>query len=283
MPPAEKGTCMSATTLSSLLLSLSALCYLACGALIIQRLSTPGQKGGIPLRLMTFVAFALHGAGLTVLFTADRPVMFGLALALSVTVFIAVAVFLVESIMRRVSGLMGVFLLCAAACAALPAVFPGHQVSEAVWTPLFRLHLLFAFSASGLMLIAVVQAVLLVLVQRQLKNPVSASSGAGFIANMPDLLAMERILYRIVLLGFMCLTLLVGLALMLNFEQHGNMLVISHRFFMTIVSWAVFAVLLYGRYVRGWRGRRALAWFWGGVCSLALSYFVYAAVLAVMG
>ena len=274
---------MSPTTLSSLLLALSALCYLACGALIIQRLSVPRQEGGIPLRLMTFVAFVLHGAGLATVFAADHAT-FGLSLALSVTVFIAVAVFLVESIMRHVSGLMGVFLLCGAACAALPVVFPGQPVPESLLTPVFRLHLLFALSASSLILIAVIQAVLLVLVQHQLKNPVAGTgTGTGLIASMPDLLAMERILYRIVLLGFICLTILVSLALTLNLEQHGSMFVISHRFFMTLVSWAVFAILMYGRYMRGWRGRKALAWFWGGAASLALSYFVYAAVLAAVG
>ncbi len=273
---------MSCSTISNFSLALAALCYLITGALIIRRLSAPEASGNIPLRLMTLVAFVFHGVGLASVFTAEAPAEFGLDLALSVTVFIAVAVFLVESLMRRVSGLMGVFLFCAAACAALPVVFTGKPVPEQLWTPMFRLHLLLALSASGLMLIATVQAVLLMLVQRQLKNPAKVGQRSGLIANMPDLLAMERILYRIVSMGFICLTALVVLAFVLNYQTTGSIISVSHKFIVTLLSWAVFGILLYGRYVRGWRGRKALAWFWGGVISLALSYFVYAAILAMI-
>ena len=273
---------MSVSVVSNIFLALSAVCYLVSGILIIRRLSAPQAGGALPLRLITFVAFAIQGVGLALLFGNDQPAQFGWALALSITVFLSVAVFLVESFMRKVSGLMGVFLLLAAAFSAMPVIFPGHTADAAIWTPVFRLHLLLAFCASGFILIAVVQAVLLVLVERQLKNPLAASRNTGLIASMPDLLAMERILYRIVCLGFLCLTALVVLALVLNYQQHGTLLVVSHRFLMTLVSWAVFAVLMYGRYMRGWRGRRALTWFWIGAGSLAVAGFVSAVLRAAM-
>jgi ABC-type uncharacterized transport system permease subunit len=50
-----------------------------------------------------------------------------------------------------------------------------------------------------------------------------------------------------------------------------------------LLGWAVFAALLWGRQVQGWRGRRATRWLYAGAVLLLLAYagsrFVFEVVL----
>jgi ABC-type uncharacterized transport system permease subunit len=71
--------------------------------------------------------------------------------------------------------------------------------------------------------------------------------------------------------GFVLLSLaLVTGALFLEdiFAQH-----LVHKTILSIVAWVVFAILLWGRWRFGWRGRTAIRWTIGGFVFLMLAYF----------
>ena len=46
----------------------------------------------------------------------------------------------------------------------------------------------------------------------------------------------------------------------------------DHKTVFSLLGWAVFAVLLGGRRVRGWRGRQATRWLYAGAALLLLAY-----------
>jgi ABC-type uncharacterized transport system permease subunit len=52
-----------------------------------------------------------------------------------------------------------------------------------------------------------------------------------------------------------------------------------HKTVLSLVAWVIFAILLWGRYRFGWRGRKALHWTIGGFLVLLLAYFGSKAVL----
>ena len=174
-----------------------------------------------------------------------------------------------------VAGLMGILLIVAAAGAVMPVFFSGETVPAETWSYLFRFHLLAALAAYSFMTIAFVQAVLLALLQRQLKDPAAATESSGLVANLPNLMAMERILYRIVLLGFVCLTLVLVLGAFATNDAYGQFFVFDHKTVLSWMAWIVFAVLLVGRYFFGWRNKKARAWFWAGYAILVVAYLVY--------
>ena len=51
-------------------------------------------------------------------------------------------------------------------------------------------------------------------------------------------------------------------------EQH-----LAHKFGLSLLAWAIFGVLLAGRFLRGWRGTRAVRLYLGGFAVLCLAYF----------
>ena len=55
-----------------------------------------------------------------------------------------------------------------------------------------------------------------------------------------------------------------------------------HKTVLSIVAWLVFAVLLWGRWQFGWRGRTAIRWTLGGFLALMLAYFGTKIVLEVI-
>ena len=73
---------------------------------------------------------------------------------------------------------------------------------------------------------------------------------------LPPLTELETVLFRTIAVGFALLTatLLTG-ALFVHdlFAQH-----LAHKTVLSILSWLVFGLLLFGRWRYGWRGRTAV-------------------------
>ena len=46
----------------------------------------------------------------------------------------------------------------------------------------------------------------------------------------------------------------------------------NHKTLFAFISWLIFAALLAGRHLRGWRGRVALRWTLSGFVALLLAY-----------
>ena len=85
------------------------------------------------------------------------------------------------------------------------------MIPSVEWTTIFRWHLLLAIAAYAFLMIAFVHAVLMALINRRLKSP-AVGETSKFLDSMPALVVMERIFFRIVVVGFLfiTLTLIVG-------------------------------------------------------------------------
>jgi ABC-type uncharacterized transport system permease subunit len=199
---------------------------------------------------------------------------FGFAQALSATLLLAVLVLWIEGMFVSVRGLDVLVLPAAAVCVLLPLGFQGATIAAGVDSTALRLHLLVALAAYSLFTIAALHALLMTLLDRRLHSPLPAPPrGLGRIfGQLPSLLALERLLFQLIGVGFVLLTATLVTGVFFSEQLFGRALRFEHKTVFTIASWLVFAGLLGGRIVFGWRGRTALRWTFAGFLMLLLAY-----------
>lgn len=229
------------------------------------------------------LALVLHGFLIFDVAFASEPMRFGFALALSVTLWLTVLILWVENFFARIEGLLAPVLPLTAVAALLPAVFPGSILPDSSASPLFRIHLLVAILAYSLLTIAALQALLMAALDRRLRSEQVGEVGTmGFLDRMPPLLAMERVLFRLIGAGLFLLTLTLISGGFFSEEIFGKPLRLDHKTLLAFAAWVVFAGLLAGRVFFGWRGRTALRWTLTGFGILMLAYVGYRFVIEVL-
>ena len=199
---------------------------------------------------------------------------FGFAQALSATLLLAVLVLWIEDMFVPVRGLDVLVLPAAAICVLLPLVWQGVAVTTGADSYALRLHLLVAMAAYSLLTIAALHAMLMAVLDRRLHSPLQAPRQGidRILGQLPSLLALERLLFRLIAAGFVLLTATLATGLFFSEQLFDRALRFEHKTVFTIASWLVFAALLGGRIVFGWRGRTALRWTFAGFLMLLLAY-----------
>jgi len=219
-------------------------------------------------RSIIALALLIHGAGLYDALFAEIGMRFSFSFALSLMMWLAVLIYWLESFMARMEGMQPMVLPLAALCAALPVAFPNvHLVAHANQTG-FRLHFLAAMLAYSLLTLSALHAIFMGFTENALhKRSLNRS-----LASLPPLLVMETLLFRMLLIGFILLTIAVGSGVFFSEELFGKPLSLDHKTIFAFVSWGIFAILLIGRHAWGWRGKRALRWTLTGFAMLILAY-----------
>lgn len=229
-------------------------------------------------RAALLAALAFHGALLANDALLAPQLRFGFAQALSITLWLAVALYWVESLFVRLDGFEPLLLPLAAVVAPLPALFPGLASPGLSATLEFKLHLLLAMCAYSLFTLAILHAALMAFVERRLhrldpaagREPTSLL--AGPLSHLPPLLTLERLLFRLIGAAFVFLTLTLATGIVFSETLFGRALRFDHKTVFAVLSWLTFGALLAGRLLYGWRGRTALRWTLTGFVLLILAY-----------
>lgn len=257
------------------LLIAAALLYAVCAAL-------PASRRGL-ISAATAGAWCVHGAALWFSMDAPGGLRIGFALMLSAALWVSVAAYWLENRNLALDGLRRLVMPCAAAAAALPAVFPGN-VWQLVGRPAFGWHIAVAILAYSTLTIAAFHAVLMALQESRLHT---RKPGEHWLATaldqLPALLTMERLLFRLIGIGFVLLSLTVLSGVVFSEQLFGLALKWDHKTVFALLSWLLFGALLTGRRWKGWRGKTALRFTLAGFATLVLAYvgsrFVFEVVL----
>ncbi len=225
-------------------------------------------------RIGLLVALVLHGVLLYQTMFAEHLLHFGFAYALSVMLWLGVLLYWLESFALRMPALPLLLLPLAGGAVLLPWVFPGSAgfVATEAWG--FRLHLLAAMAAYSLLTIAALHAVLMTAQERRLHAAPQARAGvwARLLEGLPPLLTMEKMLFRMLTLGFVLLTLTLLSGIVFAEALWQRAFRVDHKTVFAVLSWLLFGALLAGRWWYGWRGRMALRWTLAGFAALMLAY-----------
>lgn len=139
-----------------------------------------------------------------------------------------------------------------------------------------ELHVFSSLLAYGLLSIAAINAILLAIQDRLLRHPRRLQQ----LELLPPLTVLESLLFRLVLAGWLVLTLSLMTGLTFVDDLLAQHLV--HKTVLSIISWLLFGSLLVGRWWFGWRGRRAVNWTLAAMLVLVLAYFGSKLVLEVI-
>jgi ABC-type uncharacterized transport system permease subunit len=254
---------------AGLLLAVAAAAAYALPAAISSRLQMNA------LRLVLGAAWALHGLTLAYGLFGPTP-QFGFAPALSMTAWLALTVYGVESRVFPQLRALGALAGLGAAAVLVAMVFPGTplHVRLSPWLPL---HWALGIASYGMFAAAVFHAWLMTRAEKQMRQ--AAQQDAGL-----PLLTLERLTFRFVTAGFVLLsaTLLAGWLFSEDLYGAGKVWQWNHKTIFSVLSWLAFATLLVGRSRFGWRGRKAVRVLYTGSGLLLLAYVGSRFVLEVM-
>jgi ABC-type uncharacterized transport system permease subunit len=202
----------------------------------------------------------------------------GLVNALSLILWLTLLVYWLAHFFYPLASLKALVLPLAGAGAMLPLLFPGSRAMPQAASWAFDAHVLAAMLAYSLFTIAALHAGLMSLVESSLHRarlPI-------LLRNLPPLLTMEKLLFRLIAAGFVLLTLTLISGWVFSEQIFGRAWQFNHKVLFGIISWAVFAVLLAGHRFYGWRGRTAVSWTMSGFGFLVLAYIGSKFVLEVI-
>jgi ABC-type uncharacterized transport system permease subunit len=226
------------------------------------------------------VPIAMHAVLLGRSLFAGDGLHLGVATAVSAIVWLTVSIYWLGNFFYRLDGLQALVLPLAAVAALLPALTPATPALPNTDLAAFKLHLMIALLAYSLFTIASLHVLLMALLERRLHD----GAVTRVLQSLPPLLTMEALLFRIIWAGFILLTLTLASGVLFSEELFGKAAQFNHKTVFGVLSWLIFAALLAGRHVYGWRGRIAVRWTLAGFLTLVLAYigskFVLEVILA---
>ena len=240
------------------------LAALALGAYALAALPALPRDRGHRVSTALLLAGALLHLGLLVVdiggFGGSGGARLGFAPVLSATVWLVVALHAVESRLVPLPSVRIGVSLAGAAAVLLTMLFPGEE--RRFGSPLGPLHFVLGITSYGVFGAAVLHALLLDAAERRMKLRKAPPGMPGI-----PLLQLERLTFRFVGVGFAVLsaTLILGVVSPVGWRW-------EHKTVFSLLAWLVFASLLGGRWLRGWRGRHATRWVYAGAALLLLAY-----------
>ncbi|HID44229.1 MAG TPA: cytochrome C biogenesis protein [Chromatiaceae bacterium] len=261
---------------NTLLTIVSVALYLLSGAVFTLRLfrsetlKRPPKSLGL---ILGFAALLLHAGLLYLSLHTMQGVNFSFFNAVSFAAWVVSLLYLLAALSKPIESLGMVLLPIAAMTLLLDYFFPGVRLLPPDTNWELRAHVISSILAYSVLAMAAVQAVLLAIQDRHLRK----HHPGGFIRALPPLQTMEGLMFEMITIGFILLTLALTSGFLFLDDMFAQHLV--HKTLLSIIAWLAFAVLLWGRYRFGWRGRTAIRWTLTGFIVLALAYFGSKAVV----
>ena len=251
----------------NILLIESAGFFLYCTLFIYTWRRLNHQEGLAPWTFaLLALTVALHGYGTYLNIDSGDAQNLSLFNMFAMTTWVAMLLVLWNLARHQAYSLLLISLPFAAISLLEVAIFEGKAPLELKGKVFDLMHIFAGIGALSVLLLAALQASLVLYLDHGLRHrPANIHRWLG------PLQEMERFLVQLLTLGFILMTL--ALILVLTLPAAAKSAQSLHKIILTLISWVVFASLMFGRHVRGWRGVFAAKWTLFGVFLLLLGYF----------
>ena len=209
--------------------------------------------------MLLSVGLALHALVLFPVLISSTGINYNIFNLISLTCWLMLAFSLLFSTYRPILGLN--LLATPVACVGLliGVIWQGPFVSLSQGGFWLDVHIFLSLAAYCVLWMASIQAILLWAQNRELKQKTTTRI---WVALLPPLQSMEKLLFDMIALGFVLLTLALGFGIFTIDSFCAQPL--AHKTVFSILSWLVFGTLLIGHWRLGWRGQRAISFtLWG--------------------
>ena len=249
--------------------------YALAALLVYRQFRSQAAPSRRPLLGLATLAVAAHAVSLYFLLATEQGLMIGLLPVASCMAAVVTGLMVVSSLYRPFQWIGAlVFPFSAVIVPAslwLRIGYPAHPIEHGV-----GLHVLLSILAYSVLVISACQSILLLIQHRQLKD----GNIRGMMRLFPPIQVMESMLFDTIWLGEALLTVAIVFGFLYVDDLFAQHLV--HKTVLTLVSWVIFAVLLGGRHLRGWRGRTAIRFTLSGFAVLLVAFFGSRLVLEVI-
>ncbi|MET1256046.1 cytochrome C assembly family protein [Aliikangiella maris] len=251
-----------------LLVTLQSIIVLLYGGLFIYTWKSLSK--GQPLNQLSttafFIAVICHGYLSYHLIDGGNGQNVGLFNIFCMTTWLAMCMVGWNLIKHQTHPLLLVSLPVAAISIVEAALFKSISPISLDGKPLNLLHVLSGIASMSILLLAALQSILVLYLDKGLRHhPAHIHRWLG------PLQGMERYLVQLLTVGFVLMTISLVLVILLPQEQQSTQ--VLHKIILTSASWLVLAILMFGQYIRGWRGVFAAKWSLLGIFLLLLGYF----------
>ena len=253
--------------------------YLVCTILLLLRIkqvSTVASFSRRSLMVPGFLALAAHVIVLYSSMVSPIGINLGFYNALSLVGAFIVLFTLISTLRHPVEILAILTMPMASLAIALDIANSSTHLLPPGSSSGLLLHVLSSLVAYSILGLAALHAIVLSIQNSYLHS----HQPGGIIRLLPPLKTMESLLFETIIIGFICLS--ISLASGLLFLENMFAQQLAHKTILSIVAWFVFAILLFGHWLLGWRGRTATRWTLAGFISLMLAYFGSKFVLEVV-
>lgn len=190
-----------------------------------------------------------------------------LAMAASVLGFFIMVVFLVVYMVYQTTspGIVAfplVFLLTFISASGQEPLVLNSATARQGW---LIAHISLVFAGYAALVLSFSASLIYLIQERALK---SKKSG-GLLSRLPALQVTDEIGFRSLLLGFPFMTAGLAAGMVIAQAHFGRVDFLDPKILFSILTWAVYLVLIYSRWSAGWRGRRA-AYLAAGVFAMAV-------------
>lgn len=265
-----RHACLAEINGMNLLLMALALLY-AILAVSVWRFWQRGVSGHYPLRIELLVLvpiLLLHTSVVWLPVLHDRILAIGFGAALTMVAWLMLVLYWCGSFFYPLKGLQLLLYPCAAASMVLAALLPGQHVGYSVHNLPFMLHISAALLAYGLFGITALLAVLMLVLNRQLHR----RKMSPMIEALPPLLSIEKLMFQGLWVGFVLLLAALISGIFFAEAVFGQSAVLTHKTIFGLISWLIYAVILFKHHTQAWRGKKAAQWMLVGFACLMLAY-----------
>lgn len=219
------------------------------------------------LLLLAAGALVLHAVVLYQSILTEDGLDMGFYNALSLVSWVVTLLVVLTTMIKPTINLAMIILPGTALTLFLESVIPSARIISDSSSFGLDIHIILSICAYSLLSIAALQAIILAIQDHQLrtKHPVKT------MRMLPPMQTMEDLLVQLLWIGFFLLSMALATGLMFVhniFAQH-----LVHKTVLSILAWCLFAVVLFGRWSWGWRGKHLVRWTLVAFFLLMLGYF----------